>query len=147
MTATVPRCLIAYVAGLRDHDVEAVAATVADDLMFISATRILDKPQFVAMLKSLYSGFPDWTYEHDGIEDRGQGNYAIQWRQMGTHAGTWMMPGMEPIAPTGKRVRMPPQYFFYRVAANKLILIFPEPIVGGAPRGILEQIGVTAPVL
>jgi hypothetical protein len=44
-------------------------------------------------------------------------------------------------------VRIPPHYFFYRVAGNRLVLIFPEPIVGGAPRGILEQISMDVPPL
>jgi hypothetical protein len=143
----VPQTLREYVEGLAKHDVGKIAATVAEDLLFISATRILGKQEFLAMLAALYTGFPDWRYEYDTIEDRGQNNYAIKWRQSGIHSGIWTMPGMEPIAPTAKRVRIPPQYFFYRVADNKLALIFPEPVIGGAPRGILEQIGVELPPL
>ncbi|HUF21283.1 MAG TPA: hypothetical protein VMP00_11075, partial [Burkholderiales bacterium] len=109
--------------------------------------RVLAKAQFLAMLRALYAGFPDWHYAHDGVEDRGQGNYAIRWHQGGTHTRTWAMPGMEPIAPTGRNVAIPPHYFYYRVSQNLLTLIFPEPIPGGAPRGILEQIGVTLPPL
>jgi hypothetical protein len=97
------------------------------------------------MLSALYAGFRDWNHGHEGIEGRSEGNYAIKWRQSGTHTGTWAMPGMDPVAPTRKHVQIPPQYFFYRVADNKLVFIFPEPIVGGAPRGILEQIGVDVP--
>ena len=147
MSDQFPKALTDYVAGLESHDVEKIASTLSDDLMFISATRILDKPQFLAMLTALYGGFPDWHHGHDPIENRGEGNYAIKWHQGGTHAGVWNMPGMEPIAPTGKRVQIPPHYFFYRVVNEKLVLIFPEPVVGGAPRGILEQIGLVAPPL
>jgi predicted ester cyclase len=147
MQTTTPQSLLDYVEGLRTHDVDKVASTVADDLRFISATRIIDKQQFLAMLAALYTGFPDWTYKFDTIEDRGQGNYAIKWHQGGTHTGVWAMPGMVPIQPTGKLVQIPPHYFFYRVANDKLSIIFPEPVPGGAPRGILEQIGVdTAPL-
>ena len=147
MNASVPQVFLDYVSSLVDHDTRGVAATLADNMMFISATRILDKQQFVGMLNALYAGFPDWNHGYEEIENRGEGNYAIKWRQSGTHTGTWSMPGMEPIAPTSKRVQIPPQYFFYRVASNKLVLIFTEPMVGGAPRGILEQIGVEAPPL
>jgi predicted ester cyclase len=147
MQTTTPQSLLDYVEGLRTHDVDKVASTAADDIRFISATRIIDKQQFLAMLTALYAGFPDWTYKFDTIEDRGQGNYAIRWHQGGTHTGVWAMPGMAPIQPTGKTVQIPPHYFFYRVANDKLSIIFPEPVVGGAPRGILEQIGVnTAPL-
>jgi predicted ester cyclase len=144
---TLPQVLLDYVAGLRSHDVDKVASTVADDLHFISATRILDRQQFLAMLAALYGGFPDWTYKFDTIEDRGQGNFAIKWHQGGTHTGVWAMPGMAPLQPTGKAVQIPPHYFFYRVADNKLTIIFPEPVQGGAPAGILKQIGVELPPL
>ncbi len=147
MNASTPQILVDYVSALVGHDLTKIAATLSDDLMFVSTTRILDKQQFVAMLNALYAGFPDWDHGYDEIEDRGEGHYAIKWHQSGTHTGAWIMPGMQPIAPTGKRVEIPPQTFFYRVADNKLVLIFPEPIVGGAPRGILEQIGVKVPPL
>lgn len=147
MTKAIPAALKEYVAGLETHDVDKIATTVSHELLFISATRILDKSGFLAMLNALYTAFPDWHYEHEGIEDRGQGNYAIKWHQSGTHTGTWKLAGMALIAPTGKWVRIPPHYFYYRVAGNQLTIIFPEPIVGGAPRGILEQIGVSIPDL
>jgi hypothetical protein len=57
------------------------------------------------------------------------------------------MPGMAPIPPTGRAVRIPEHYFYYRVAGDRLTIIFPEPFKGGAPRGILEQIGVELPPL
>jgi hypothetical protein len=139
--------LLTYVEGLKTHDIGKIAGTAAEDLKFISATRILDKQQALKMLTALYTGFPDWSYAYDKIEDRGQGNYAIKWDQGGTHTGIWAMPGMAPIAPTGKKVRIAPHYFYYRVADDKLTLIFPEPCIGGAPRGILEQIGVELPPL
>ncbi len=144
---TIPQVLLTYVDGLKTHDIPKIAGTMAAELKFISATRILDKEPALKMLTALYTGFPDWNYAYDRIEDRGQGNYAIKWDQGGTHTGTWAMPGMEPIAPTGKTVRIPEHYFYYRVAGDKLTIIFPEPFVGGAPRGILEQIGVKLPPL
>lgn len=134
MNTSVPQVFLDYVSSLVDHDTSGVAATLADDMMFISATRILDKQQFISMLNALYAGFPDWNHGCDGIENRGDGNFAIKWHQSGTHTGTWTMPGMEPVAPTGKRVQIPPQYFFYRVANNKLAMIFTEPMVGGGRR-------------
>ena len=147
MNRLIPRVLSEYVAGLASHDIGRIAATVSDDLLFISATRVLAKQQFLDMLNALYTGFPDWHYAYDEIEDRGQGNYAIRWRQGGTHSGTWSMPGMDPIAATGRRVYIQPHYFFYRVVSEQLVLIFPEPVVGGAPRGILEQISISVPPL
>jgi len=142
----IPPVLLRYIEGLKAHDVERVADTVADDLVFVSATRRLDKPQFLAMLRALYTGFPDWHYDYDPVEVN-DGIYAVKYRQGGTHAGTWTLAGMEPIAPTGKRVQIPEHYFFYKVRGDKIIEIRPDPVPGGAPRGILEQIGVAVPPL
>jgi predicted ester cyclase len=147
MRQPIPLALMNYVSGIVAHDIARIAATISDDLLFISATRIFGKGPFLEMLEALYKGFPDWRYEYDEIEDRGQGNYAIKWRQGGTHTATWSMPGMHPIAATGKHVQIRPHYFFYRIAGDKLVLIFPEPVVGGAPRGILEQISTKIPPL
>jgi predicted ester cyclase len=142
----IPPALLDYIEGLKAHDVERVAGTVADDLAFIAATRTLSKPQFLSMLRALYGGFPDWHYDYDAVEVR-LDCYAVKWRQGGTHTGVWNLPGMEPIAPTGKSVRIPEHYFFYKVRGDKIVEIHPEPIPGGAPRGILQQIGVEAPPL
>jgi len=50
------------------------------------------------------------------------------------------------VPATGKRVKIPKQIFFYRVPDNLIVEIRPEPIAGGAPQGILQQIGVKWPV-
>ena len=147
MNKAAPQVLLDYVEGLKNHDVDQIASTLAEDVQFISATRILGKKPCLGMLGALYSGFPDWDYKFDEIENRGQGNYAIKWHQGGTHTGVLAMPGMTPLQPTGKVVKIPPHYFFYRVSNDKLSIIFPEPVEGGAPRGILEQIGAEVPPL
>lgn len=141
-----PPVLLRYIEGLKAHDVARIAGTVADDLVFISATRRLDKPQFLAMLHALYTGFPDWHYEHDPVEVK-DGVYAVKYRQGGTHNGTWTLAGMDPIAPTGRAVQIPEHYFFYKVRGEQIVEIRPDPVPGGAPRGILEQIGVALPPL
>ena len=144
--SSIPSVLLTYIEGLKAHDVDKIVGTTSSDLRFIAATRVLTQAQFRAMIGALYSGFPDWHYDHDPIEIQGD-RYAVKWRQGGTHTGVWAMPGMDPIPPTGKSVRIPEHYFFYRVANSKISEIHPEPIAGGAPRGILEQIGVALPPL
>jgi SnoaL-like domain len=141
----VPAVLSSYIEGLGTHDVERIAATVSDDLAFVTATRTLNKPQFLTMLRALYAGFPDWHYEHEAPERRGGDVIAIKWRQGGTHTGTFAWPGLASISATGKSVMIPEQFFFYRVRGDLLVEIRPEHVPGGAPRGILEQIGVQAP--
>jgi hypothetical protein len=142
----IPAVIDAYIQGLETHDVARIAGTVADDLAFVTPARTLDKGQFLAMLRALYAGFPDWHYDHDEPERRGD-VIAIKWRQGGTHTGIFAWPGLAPVPPTGRAVAIPEHFFFYRVRDGLLVEIRPEPVLGGAPRGILEQIGVEAPPL
>jgi len=145
-TQPIPEVFLRYIEGLKTHDVEKIAGTVSDDLQFISATRTLGKPDFVRMISALYTGFPDWHYDHDPIEWHGE-QLAVKWRQGGTHNGVFAMPGMDAVPPTGRKVVIPEHYFRYRVSGDKITVIHPEVVPGGAPRGILEQIGVELPPL
>ena len=146
MLSEIPQVLLDYIDGLKRHDVDGIAETVSDDVAFITPTRRITKEPFLQMLRAIYTGFPDWHYRHDPPELRGD-SVAVRWHQRGTHTGTFDMPGMAPIMATGRMVQIPAQYFAYRVRDGKIIEICPEPIPGGAPGGILSQIGVSSPPL
>ena len=134
-----PAVLRVYIDGLKNHDVDKIAGTVADDLAFVTSTRILDKQQFLSMLRALYAGFPDWRYEQDAPEDRGD-MIAVKWRQGGTHTGTFVFPGLAPMPATGRTIKIPEHYFFYKVRGDKIVEIRPDPVPGAAPEGILRQL-------
>ena len=136
-----------YVAGLKAHDVGRIATTVADDLTFVTRVRTMAKPQCLAFLEALYAGFPDWRYYHDPPAMRADGSWRVRWRQGGTHSATLVLPGFEPVAATGRSVVIPEHDFFYRIVGEQIVEIRPDPVPGGAPRGIFEQIGVALPPL
>lgn len=142
----IPAVLWRYIEGLKAHDVAKIATTVADDLRFIAPERTLDKPQFLALLTAVYTALPDWKYDHDPPETQADQTIRIRWRQSGTHTGPLALPGIPPMAATGKAVRIPPQFFSYRVAGDRIREIRPDPLPGGAPGGILAQLGVAKPL-
>jgi len=142
----IPPVFDTYVEGLKSHDVAKIATTVSDDLAFVSATRTLTKPEFLEMIAALYTGFPDWHYDHDAPYWQDD-LIVVKWRQSGTHNGVFAMPGLDAISPTGRHVTIPEQCFYYRVREDSIVMIRPDVIAGGAPRGILEQIGVEMPPL
>ena len=138
---TFPTVLRTYIEGLKTHDVDKIGRSVADDLAFVTVARTLGKEQFLGMLRAIYAGFPDWHYDHDVPEYR-QEVIAVKFRQGGCHTGTFALPGQDPLHATGKQVNIPEHYFFYRLRGDQIVEIRPEPVPGGAPLGILEQIGV-----
>ena len=142
MTDAIPSVLSRYIAGLKRHDVSQVASTVADDLVVMLPGRTLAKPEFLGFLTALYKAFPDWRYEHDEPEEGDDGSFTVRWRQGGTHTEAMILPGAPSLAATGKAVHIPEQLFFYRIFGGQLIEIRPEPIAGGAPWGILEQLAL-----
>ena len=146
MAETLPSVLNHYIEGLKAHDVARIGETVSEDLAFVTPERTLSRTQFLEMLRAIYNGFPDWSYEHDPPEVRGDA-IAIRWRQGGTHQGTFAWPGIPPVSPTGRSVTIPPHFFFYKIRENLIVEIRPEPVEGGAPWGILQQIGINRPGL
>jgi len=143
----IPDALSKYIEGLKAHDVKQIGFTLADSIQFVTPARTMGKDEILAFLAALYSGFPDWRYEHESPKRLKNGSYAVKWKQGGTHTGHIEFPGYDGVPPTGKTVVIPEHSFFYKVINNELVEIRPDPIPGGAPRGIFEQIGVEIPPL
>lgn len=137
----IPPVLARYIAGLMAHDVAQISTTLADDVAFVTPERAFAKPELIAFLSALYAAFPDWHYDQDEPESRGDGHYAVRWRQGGTHTEALRLSEKPEVPATGKSVRVPEQFFFYTVAGDRIVEIRPDPIPGGAPWGIMEQIG------
>jgi hypothetical protein len=139
--------LASYVEGLKSHDVVAIDKSLSENVKFVTSVKTMGKPAILEFLTALYTGFPDWSYDHDDPVQEGDGSYSILWRQGGTHQATLDLPGFETVAATGKTVVIPKQRFFYRIGSEGLTEIRPDPVPGGAPGGIFEQIGVEQPPL
>lgn len=138
----VPTVLSEYIQGLKTHDLSLIARSIAADVKIVLPSRALTKSSFLGFLAALYSAFPDWDYQHDDPEVVGEDRIAVKWYQGGTHTDVLILPGRAAVAPTGKQIRIPEQFFFYQIVADQIIEIRPEAISGGAPWGILEQLGI-----
>ncbi len=145
--ADIPRALADYIAGLKTHDIAKIGSTFADDIVFVTPAKTMHREQILEFLAALYRAFPDWSYDHDEPVTREDGMIGVKWRQGGTHTETLAFPGFDPVPATGRTVKIPEHYFHYRVENDRLTEIRPEPVAGGAPRGIFEQIGVELPPL
>ncbi|MCZ6671452.1 MAG: ester cyclase [Verrucomicrobia bacterium] len=145
--SVLPRALLTYIEGLKTRDVDLIGSTFADDIRFVTPAKTMRREEILEFLAALYRGFPDWSYDHDEPVVNGEGIYGVKWRQGGTHTGVLTFSGFKAVLATGKRVTIPEQFFYYQVRNKKLSEIRPDPVLGGAPRGIFEQIGVELPPL
>ncbi|NIP98793.1 MAG: nuclear transport factor 2 family protein [Akkermansiaceae bacterium] len=143
----VPAALSTYMEGLKTHDLDKIASSFADGVVFVTPARTMKRDEILAFLAALYRGFPDWHYDHDPPVFREDGAIGVKWRQGGTHTDTLEFPGFDACPATGKSVTIPEHFFYYRVGETGLREIRPDPVPGGAPRGIFEQIGVELPPL
>jgi hypothetical protein len=142
-----PPALELYIDGLKSHDLEKIGASFADEIAFVTPARTMGRDEILAFLTALYRGFPDWSYDHDPLVPRKDGSIGVLWRQGGTHTETLEFPGFDAFPATGKSVTIPEHFFYYRVGESGLTEIRPDPVPGGAPGGIFEQIGVALPPL
>jgi hypothetical protein len=142
-----PLQLQLYMNGLRTHDLGKIGNTFSDDIKFVTPTKMMTRTEILEFLTALYRGFPDWSYDNDSPLLCEDGRFGVKWRQGGTHTATLEFPGFEAYPATGRSVTIPEHYFFYRLDKQGLCEINPDPIPGGAPRGIFEQIGVELPPL
>ena len=139
--------LASYVEGLKSHDIAIIGESLSENVKFVTSVKTMTKPAILEFLTALYAGFPDWHYDHEDPVRHNEGSYSIVWRQGGTHNAMLAFPGFDAVPATRKTVVIPEQRFFYRIGSEGLTEIRPDPIPGGAPRGIFEQIGVEQPPL
>ena len=145
--AEIPPPLALYMDGLRSHDLAKIEDSFAGDIQFVTPARTMESSEILSFLAALYRGFPDWKYVNDPPIRTGQCAIGVKWHQGGTHSETLAFPGFPAYAATGKTVKIPAHFFYYLVDDQGLHEIRPDPIPGGAPRGIFEQIGVENPPL
>ncbi len=143
----IPSPLALYMEGLRSHDLGKIEGSFAGDIRFVTPTRAMECSEILSFLEALYRGFPDWTYDNDPPVLTKEGEIGVKWRQGGTHTGALAFPGFDSYPATGRKVTIPEHFFYYLVDDLGLHEIRPDPVPGGAPRGIFEQIGVDQPPL
>lgn len=142
-----PNSLLVYMDGLKTRDVTMIGRSLTDAVRFVTPVRTMNKSEILAFLSALYDGFPDWNYDNDPPESVSDGHWRVKWRQGGIHTRTLALPGFPAVPATNRNVHIPQQFFNYRIGEQGIDEIRPDPITGGAPGGIFQQIGVALPPL
>ena len=99
----IPDALWTYIRGLKSHDVDLIGSTFADGIAFVTPVKTMNREEILAFLSALYRGFPDWAYDHDPPEHRGDDAYAVLWHQGGTQTQTLALPGFPEWSATDRR--------------------------------------------
>ena len=130
-----------YTEALDRADLAAMAALVHDVFRLEGAGFDgIGKQAFLAAMKAQLDAFTGYSENPTDILEKGDVVNFIA-HVTGKHTGPFALPGMEPIAPTGRLLALPPEPAWVRVRDAKLIVYHVTKVAGGGIEGILQQIG------
>jgi SnoaL-like domain len=129
-----------YSAALDRGDRRALAALAHDDFQLEGAGLDgIGKAAFLAAMNAQMDAFPDYSENPSDIEERGDRVSFIA-HVAGTQRGALILPGMNPVAPTEKSIRLPPEPASVQVREEKLVRYQVTSVPGGGIQGILSQL-------
>ena len=126
-------------------NVEKVKAMVTADAMASGGVLPQAIPMMEAMkvVAGLTGAFPDYKIEVQQVTVKGnEATVKAQWG--GTNTGSWSMPGMAPIPPTGKKVSVKDTYIVTVQGDKVSHMKVDSPSDGGIPAA-MAQIGAKMP--
>lgn len=145
MTKTdIVRALLNAIEGQRWDEARGY---LSDDFEFSGATpQPVNADAWLAVHRALGAAMPDLrTNDHDFREEGGVVRFTVQLTGMQTGALALPIPGIAPIAPTGKRVVLPEEYCTVAFQGDKLSAYRVQTTGAGGVAGILAQLGVALP--
>jgi SnoaL-like domain len=129
-----------YSAALDRGDFPGLAALVHDDFRLEGAGLDgIGKLQFVAAMKGQMDAFPDYSENPTDIQERGDCVHFVA-HVTGTQRHALVLPGMDPVQPTGRSIHLPPEPAWVQVRDAKISLYHVSAIPGGGIQGILSQL-------
>jgi ketosteroid isomerase-like protein len=129
-----------YSAALARGDRQALAALVHEDFQLEGAGLDgIGKAGFIAAMNAQMDAFPNYSENPSDLEERGDRVSFIA-HVTGTQRGALILPGMKPVAPTGKSIHLPPEPAWIQVRDEKLVRYHVTAVPGGGIQGILSQL-------
>jgi len=127
------------------NDVHTLNELVADDFSLSGPVpQPVGKQEFLALMQILHTAMPDFAFNISSFEERGETVIARS-HITGTHTGVLALPGMPPIAPTGKKVALPEEVQTYTLKNGKLHTLVTDARPDAGIPGMLAQLGVVPP--
>jgi len=135
-------------AGLKaweSNDEQTVTALVADDFKLSGPVpQPVGKQEFIGLMHAVVAALPDFAFNISSYEENGDTVIAKS-HITGTHTGVLALPGLPPIPPTGKKVRLPEEVQTYTLKDGKLHVLTTDARPDAGIPGLLAQLGVEIP--
>ena len=136
-------------AGLKaweSDDAQTMTTLLADDFNLSGPVpQPVGKQEFIGLMHVIHTAMPDFAFNISSFEEDGDMVIAKS-HVTGTHTGVLALPGLPPIPPTGKKVRLPEEVQTYILKHGKLYVLYTDARPDAGIPGLLAQIGVEVPV-
>ena len=130
-------------AALESEDPRGAAPYFSEDFVWQgNFPRPLDKPRYLQLMIALKKGFPDYTLNVKCCRESENEICRATMEPVGTHSGTFAIPGLPPIKATGMVVALPRQAMEFTLRGAQICRINLEHASGGGIMGLLESLGV-----
>jgi predicted ester cyclase len=104
-------------------DASALASCLSDNFVCTGfLPQHLEKQQFIDLMKTLTTAFPDWSFNAHLLEEQGDAALFVT-HITATHSGDLILPTLPLILPTGQKVSLPDRHTTYTVAGDKITAI------------------------
>lgn len=144
-----------FMLALEARDFAKAGTYLARDFIFSGWTpQPLNREQFITVMSGLKAGIPNLTYhfhtEHKGrdlLELDTQVRGAVQ--ITGNQTDSFILPplGLPPIPQMARAVSLPEEHWNYTVQKDQIAQISVERAAGGGIQGLLQQLGIDAPII
>jgi hypothetical protein len=143
-----------FMIALESQEYTRASDFLSDDFTYTCMLpKPLNKRQYIALVKELKEGMPDMSFNlHDIHEvERLLEELEVEAdiRITGTHTDIMeLVPlSLPPIPETGRRVMLPEEHLTFIIENEKIKSITVHPVLGGGFQGLLEQLGIDAPII
>ena len=128
-----------YSAALERGDIEAIAGFLHEEFR-LEGVGLVGKREFVATMKAQLKAFPDYSENATDVEEVGDDVVQFVTHVTGTQSGTLVLPGLPPIPPTGRVIRLPREPAWVQMLDGKMLVYHVAPVPGGGIKGIVAQL-------
>ncbi len=132
---------LAYSAALDRSELTAMTALVDDSFRLEGAGLDgIGKPEFMAAMRAQMAAFPDYSENPTDIQESGD-RVSFVAHVTGTQKSVLALPGMKPVAATGRKIVLPAEPAWVEIRDGKIAVYHVEAVAGGGIGGILSQLG------